>query len=31
MYADDTVLHVHAKSKQQAATKLTEALVHVSG
>ena len=30
MYADDTVLYVHAKSKQQAASKLTEALVHVS-
>ena len=30
MYADDTVLYVHAKSKEQAATKLTEALVHIS-
>ena len=30
IYADDTVLYVHAKSKQQAASKLTEALVHVS-
>jgi hypothetical protein len=30
MYADDTVLYVHAKNKQQAATKLSEALVYVS-
>ncbi len=30
MYADDTVLYLHTKNKQQAATKLTEALVHVS-
>lgn len=30
MYADDTVLYVHAKNKQQAASKLTAALVHVS-
>ncbi len=27
MYADDTVLYLHTKNKQQAATKLTEALV----
>ena len=30
MYADDTVIYLHAKNKQHAATKLTEALVHVS-
>ena len=30
MYADDTVLYVHAKNKQQAAHKLTAAMVHVS-
>ncbi len=30
MYADDTVLYLHTKNKQQAATKLTEVLVHVS-
>ncbi len=30
MYADDTVLYLHTKNKQQAATKLNEALVHVS-
>lgn len=30
MYADDTVLYVHGKNKQQAANILTEVLVHVS-
>ena len=30
MYADDTVLYVHGKNKQQTVTKLTAALVHVS-
>ena len=30
MYADDTVLYTHTKTKEQAATKLTGALVHVS-
>ena len=30
MYADGTVLYTHAKTKEQAATKLTAALVHVS-
>ena len=30
MYADDTVLYTHAKTKEQAATKLTAALVHAS-
>ncbi len=29
MYADDTVLYVHAKNKKQAANILAEALVHV--
>ena len=30
LYADDTVLYTHAKSAQQAATKLTNALVGVA-
>ena len=30
MYADDTVLYVHAKSKKQATNKLTAAMVNVS-
>ncbi len=30
MYADDTIVYVHAKNKQQAANYLPEALVHVS-
>ena len=30
MYADDTVPYVHGKSKQQAASKLIEAPIHVS-
>ena len=30
MYADDTVLYIHAKNKQQAAYKLTAAMVLVS-
>lgn len=30
MYADDTVLYVHDKDKQQAANKLTAALVYIS-
>ncbi len=30
MYADDTVVYVHAKNKQQTVNYLTEALVHTS-
>ena len=29
MYADDTVIYVHAKTKAQAAAKLSDAMVHV--
>lgn len=29
MYADDTVIYVHAKTKAQAAAKLSDTMVHV--
>ena len=29
MYADDTIIYVHAKTKAQAAAKLSDAMVHV--
>lgn len=29
MYADDTVIYVHAQTKAQAAAKLSDTIVHV--
>ena len=30
MYADDTVIYIHAKTKEQAASKLSEKMMNVN-